>query len=191
MLARMESAKFLAGQFLLAMPGIGDPRFDQAMIAICAHDAEGAMGIDIGAAFEGMTLHDVLRQVDIAPGVAPDVPVLRGGPVETRRGFVLHSRDWSGVDTIDVAGRWALSGTLDALRAIAEGKGPTRWLVALGYAGWGPGQLDGEMTRHGWLNLGWNDETILFDTPAEERWHRGFAQAGIDPRLLANQSGHA
>ena len=188
MLARMESAKFLAGQFLLAMPGIGDPRFDQAMIAICAHDA---MGIDIGAAFEGMTLHDVLRQVDIAPGVAPDVPVLRGGPVETRRGFVLHSRDWSGVDTIDVAGRWALSGTLDALRAIAEGKGPTRWLVALGYAGWGPGQLDGEMTRHGWLNLDWNDETILFDTPAEERWHRGFAQAGIDPRLLANQSGHA
>lgn len=138
-----------------------------------------------------MTLHDVLRQVDIDPGVAPDVPVLRGGPVETRRGFVLHSRDWSGVDTIDVVGRWALSGTLDALRAIAEGKGPTRWQVALGYAGWGPGQLDGEMTRHGWLNLDWRDEAILFDTPAEERWHGGFVQAGIDPRLLANESGHA
>ena len=135
----MESATFLAGQFLLAMPGIGDPRFDQAVIAICAHDAEGAMGIDIGAAFDGLTLHDMLRQVDIDPGAAPDVPVHRGGPVETRRGFVLHSRDWGGADTIDVAGRWALSATLDALRAIAEGRGPARWLVALGYAGLGPG----------------------------------------------------
>ena len=130
MLARMESAKFLAGQFLLAMPGIGDPRFDQAMIAICAHDAEGAMGIDIGAAFEGMTLHDVLRQVDIAPGVAPDVPVLRGGPVETRRGFVLHSRDWSGVDTIDVAGRWAR-----LPRARGRRAGWSRWAMPAGGRG--------------------------------------------------------
>lgn len=187
----MESATFLAGQFLLAMPGIGDPRFDQAVIAICAHDAEGAMGIDIGAAFDGLTLHDMLRQVDIDPGAAPDVPVHRGGPVETRRGFVLHSRDWGGADTVDVAGRWALSGTLDALRAIAAGTGPTRWLVALGYAGWGPGQLDGEMTRHGWLNLDAGDEAILFDTPADARWAHGFARVGIDPRLLAKESGHA
>ena len=191
MLAVMESANFLAGQFLLAMPGIGDPRFDQAVIAICAHDGEGAMGIDVGTTFDGLTLHDVLRQVDIDPGKAPDVAVHRGGPVETRRGFVLHSRDWGGADTVDVAGRWALSGTLDALRAIADGKGPARWLVALGYAGWGPGQLDGEMTRHGWLNLDASDETILFDTPADARWMSGFARAGIDPRLLANESGHA
>ncbi|WEK42730.1 MAG: YqgE/AlgH family protein [Candidatus Sphingomonas colombiensis] len=187
----MESANFLAGQFLLAMPGIGDPRFDQAVIAVCAHDDEGAMGIDIGATFDGLTLHDVLRQVDIDPGEAPDVPVHRGGPVETRRGFVLHSRDWGGADTVDVAGRWALSGTLDALRAIAAGKGPARWLVALGYAGWGPGQLDGEMTRHGWLNLDAGGEAILFDTPADARWADGFASVGIDPRLLANESGHA
>jgi len=187
----MESATFLAGQFLLAMPGIGDARFDQAVIAVCAHDREGAMGIDIGTAFDELTLHEVLRQVDIDPGAAPDVPVLRGGPVEMRRGFVLHSRDWGGADTIDVAGRWALSATLDALRAIAEGKGPARWLVALGYAGWGPGQLDGEMTRHGWLNLDAGDEAILFDTPAERRWAGGFARAGIDPKLLAVESGHA
>lgn len=191
MLYRMESATFLAGQFLLAMPGIGDPRFDQAVIAVCAHDENGAMGVDVSATFDDLTLHEVLRQVDIDPGESPDVPVHRGGPVETRRGFVLHSRDWEGADTIDVAGRWALSGTLDALRAIAEGKGPARWLVALGYAGWGPGQLDGEMVRHGWLNLDAGDEAILFDTPADQRWTGGFARVGINPRLLANESGHA
>ena len=186
----METATFLSGQFLLAMPGIGDPRFEQAVIAICAHDAEGAMGIDIGATIEGLTLHDMLRQLDIDPGAAPDAPIHRGGPVEERRGFVLHSRDWSGAETIDVAGRWALSATLDALRAIASGAGPSRWLVALGYAGWGAGQLDGEMTRHGWFNTP-ADEALLFDTPPDDRWTRGFSGAGIDPRLLSGEAGRA
>ena len=190
MLCRMESATFLAGQFLLAMPGIGDPRFDQAVIAICAHDAEGAMGIDIGAAFDGLTLHDMLRQVDIDPGAAPDVPVHRGGPVETRRGFVLHSRDWGGADTIDVAGRWALSGTLDALRAIAEGKGPTRWQVALGYAGWSPGQLEEEMVRHGW-HVTPGSDALIFETPPTSRWQAAFAEAGVDARLLTTKGGEA
>ncbi len=186
----METATFLTGQFLLAMPGIGDPRFDQAVIAVCAHDRKGALGIGIGAQIGGLGFHDVLEQVKIDPGDTPNVPIHFGGPVETRRGFVLHSRDWSGQDTIDVAGKWALSGTLDALRAIAEGKGPTRWLIALGYAGWTAGQLDGEMTRHGWLNVD-DDEGMLFDTDTAERWTRGFNAAGIDPRLLGNESGHA
>ena len=186
----METATFLTGQFLLAMPGIGDPRFDQAVIAVCAHDRKGALGIGIGAQIAGLGFHDVLEQVKIDPGDTPNVPIHFGGPVETRRGFVLHSRDWSGQDTIDVAGKWALSGTLDALRAIAEGKGPTRWLIALGYAGWTAGQLDGEMTRHGWLNVD-DDEGMLFDTDTADRWTRGFAAAGIDPRLLGNESGHA
>jgi putative transcriptional regulator len=110
--------------------------------------------------------------------------------VETRRGFVLHTLDWGGQDTIDVAGKWALSGTLDALRAIASGNGPSRWLVALGYAGWGAGQLDEEMTRHGWLNVS-DDDAMLFDTGIADRWTRGFNAAGIDPRLLGTQSGHA
>ncbi|MFW2852423.1 YqgE/AlgH family protein [Sphingomonas sp. TX0543] len=187
----MESATFLSGQLLLAMPGIGDPRFHQSVIAICAHDGDGAMGIDIGTAIDGLRLHEVLRQLEIDPGEAPDVAVHCGGPVEVRRGFVLHSRDWSGADTIDVAGRWALSSTLDALRSIADGCGPTHWLVALGYTGWGPGQLDGEMTRHGWLNVDAPDEAILFDMPLDRRWSDGFERTGIDPRLLANASGHA
>lgn len=186
----MEEAHFLAGQFLLAMPGIGDPRFEHAVLAICSHDEQGALGIGIGATINGLGLHDVLQQLEIAPGVAPDAPVHFGGPVETRRGFVLHSTDWGGQDTLSVAGRWALSGTLDILRAIAGGTGPSRWLVALGYAGWSAGQLEGELSRHGWLNVT-DDDAMLFDTEAGARWTRGFERAGVDPRLLASESGRA
>lgn len=187
----MEETRFLTGQFLLAMPGIGDARFDRAVIAMCSHDERGALGVGIGATINGLGFHDVLKQLEIAPGAAPDAPVHFGGPVETRRGFVLHSTDWGGQETIDVAGRWALSGTIDVLRAIAAGNGPTRWLVALGYAGWGAGQLDGEMTRHGWLNVADEGDAMLFDTAADDRWARGFRGAGVDPRLLASGSGTA
>ena len=186
----MESSRFLTGQFLLAMPGIGDPRFERAVIAMCAHDSNGALGIGIGETIEGLGLHDLLRQFEIDPGDAPDTPVHFGGPVEPRRGFVLHAPDWGGQDTIDVAGRWALSGTIDVLRAIAEGNGPSQWLVALGYAGWGEGQLDEELTRHGWFNTPGTDG-LLYDVPAEVRWAQGFAGAGIDPRLLASSTGTA
>ena len=126
----MESSAFLTGQILLALPGIGDPRFERAVIAMCAHDENGALGIGIGQTVSGLGLHELLQQFEIDPGEAPDAPVHFGGPVEPRRGFVLHSTDWGGQDTIDVAGRWALSGTIDVLRAIAEGNGPTHWLVA-------------------------------------------------------------
>ena len=146
----MESANFLTGQFLLAMPGIGDPRFERAVIAMCAHDEEGALGIGIGETIDGLGLHDLFEQFEIDPGDTPDAAVHFGGPVEPRRGFVIHSPDWGGQDTIDVGGRWALSGTIDVLKAIAEGKGPSHWLVALGYAGWGEGQLDGEVEEGSW-----------------------------------------
>lgn len=132
----------------------------------------------------------MLDQFKIDPGDAPDAPVHFGGPVEPRRGFVIHSNDWGGQDTIDVAGRWALSGTIDVLRAIAAGKGPRHWVVALGYAGWSEGQLDEEMTRHGWFNVP-GDLELLYDTPADARWARGFAVAGVDTRLLASGAGTA
>lgn len=186
----MESERYLVGQFLLAMPGIGDPRFDHAVIAMCGHDEEGAIGIGVGATIEGLGLYDVFDQFEIEPGEAPNAPVHFGGPVEPQRGFVLHSTDWGGQDTIEVAGRWALSGSLDVLKAIAIGKGPSHWLVALGYAGWGAGQLDGELSRHGWFNVA-GDDALLYDIAAEARWSAGFEQAGIDPRLLASQTGRA
>ncbi|MEN2785398.1 YqgE/AlgH family protein [Sphingomonas qilianensis] len=186
----MDSATYLTGQFLLAMPGIGDPRFERAVIAVCAHDAEGAIGIGLGELLPGLGLHTLLEQFAIDPGVAPDAPVHLGGPIEPRRGFVIHSTDWGGQDTIDVAGRWALSSTIDVLRAIAAGTGPSRFVVALGYAGWGGGQLDEELTRPGWFTTpGALD--LLYDTPAEARWTRSFAEAGVDTRLLTSGAGTA
>ena len=118
----MDAPANLVGQLLLALPGIGDPRFDHAVIAMCAHDPEGAMGIGVGEVVRGIGLHDIFAQLEIDPGETDNAPVHVGGPVEPRRGFVLHSLDWGGQDTIDVAGLWALSGHIDILRAIAEGR---------------------------------------------------------------------
>jgi putative transcriptional regulator len=176
----MDSPSYLTGQFLLAMPGIGDPRFERAVIAMCAHDEEGALGIGIGETIEGLGLHELLKQFEIDPAGVPDAPVHFGGPVEPRRGFVLHSTDWGGQDTIDVGGRWALSGTIDVLKAIAEGKGPSRWLIALGYAGWGEGQLDEEMTRHGWFST--NGDTRTAPGRLESRQSEKLLFVG-NPRL--------
>ena len=185
---------FLAGKLLLAMPGMADPRFERAVIALCVHDEDGAVGIGIGQKRAGITFRGLLRQLEIDPGEAPDCAVHHGGPVEPGRGFVLHSTDWGGQDTIHVSpGQgeiFALTGTIDVLRAIAEGKGPSRWIAALGYAGWGDGQLDEEMTRHGWFAAG-ADTKILFDTPTDERWAAAFKAEGIDPRLLVSETGAA
>lgn len=184
------SPQFLTGQLLLAMPGIGDPRFERAVIAVCVHDERGAMGIGIGRLAPRMGLHTLLEQFEIPVGEAPDAPVHLGGPVEPQRGFVLHSLDWGGQDTMEVDGRFALTNTIDVLRAIAEGKGPSRWLPALGYAGWGEGQLDEEMTRHGWFTVE-ASERLLFETPVEKRWAEAFRSAGVDPRLLSSSAGQA
>ncbi|RIX26992.1 YqgE/AlgH family protein [Sphingomonas edaphi] len=186
----METPRFLSGKLLLAMPGIGDPRFEHAVIAMCVHDENGAVGIGVGHQRAGISLRSLLEQLDIDPGQAPDTPVLHGGPVEPGRGFVLHSDDWGGQDTISVDGIGALTGTIDVLKAIAEGKGPSRYLVALGYAGWGEGQLDEEMTRPGWFTAAGRQD-ILFDTPTEERWQAGFKAEGIDPKLLDSAAGAA
>jgi putative transcriptional regulator len=186
----MEVPASLAGQYLIAMPGIGDPRFERAVIAMCAHDGEGALGIGVGKLVPGLGFHGLLEQLDIDPGSAPDVAIHAGGPVEPQRGFVLHSPEWFGDDTIAVEGRWGLTSTLDVLRAIADGTGPARWVVALGYAGWGEGQLDAELCRHGWLATR-GDDALLFDRPVSERWDGVLRSAGIDSRLLSATSGRA
>ncbi|MEH3108297.1 MAG: YqgE/AlgH family protein [Sphingomonas fennica] len=186
----MDAETSLAGRLLLALPGIGEPEFDQAVIAMCLHDEDGALGIGIGHLIEGIGLHGLMAQLAIPPGRVPDVPLHRGGPVERQRGFVLHSREWQGEDTIDVAGRWALTGTLDVLRALAHGTGPARWLVALGYAGWSDGQLEAELARPGWLAAA-GDDAIVFDAAPADRWQATLKGEGIDPRLLVGAGGHA
>ena len=190
----MDAPPFLSGKLLLAMPGMADPRFERAVIAIAVHDEQGAVGIGIGQLRAGLRFRQLLKQLDVDPGEAPDCAVHHGGPVEPGRGFVLHSKDWGGQDTIQIVGPagplYAMTGTIDVLKAIAGGSGPSRWLIALGYAGWGEGQLDEEMTRHGWFVAG-GDPDLLFDTPTGERWERAFRAEGIDPRLLVGETGVA
>lgn len=190
----MDQPPYLSGQMLLAMPGMADPRFERAVVAICVHDENGAVGIGIGHKRSGLRLRGLLKQLDLDPGQAPDCAIHHGGPVEPGRGFVLHSNDWGGEDSMEVVGPsgrlWTMTGTIDVLRAIAEGRGPSKWLVALGYAGWGAGQLEEELTRHGWF-AATGDPAILWDTPSDERWATAFRGAGIDPRLLSSETGVA
>ncbi len=187
----VDQLTYLSGQFLLAMPGMADHRFDHAVIAMCAHDEGGALGIGLGATIDGIGFHTLLDQFEIPHGDAPNAPVHYGGPVEPRRGFVLHSHDWQGQDSVDVCGLWVLSSTVDVLRAIADGRGPERWVVALGYAGWDAGQLEEELREPGcWFTVRGEGE-VLYDVSPDDRWQAAFGAAGIDPRLLVTGGGTA
>jgi putative transcriptional regulator len=185
-----EPVPWLTGQLLLALPGVGDPRFDHAVIAMVRHDDEGAMGIALGAPFPSLTMGDILGQLGIDGGAIRDCPVIEGGPVERQRGFVLHSRDWAGADAVDVAGRWMISSSPDVLRALAEGRGPALWHFALGYAGWDAGQLEQEFARHAW-HAAPATADLLFGKPQADRWTDAFASVGVDARLLSAAGGRA
>jgi len=186
----MDVSPFLSGQLLLSMPGMGDARFERAVIAMCLHDEEGALGLICNAPMPELSVADLMRQLDIDPGVTPDVPVLAGGPVEPGRGFVLHSAEYEGQGTISIGKKWGLTSTLDILKDIAAGKGPARWLATVGYAGWGAGQLEEEMTQHGWLAAP-GDEGILFETPLEKRWPAAFAGVGLNVGRMSAVAGRA
>ena len=167
---------WFTGQLLLALPGIGDPRFEHSVIAMISHDEEGAMGIGVGDPIDGMTVGAVLDQLDIAHDDPLDQPVYLGGPVEPSRGFVIHSRDWGGEGAVQVADRWMISSSHDILRAIGEGRGPSRWLVALGYAGWSPGQLEGELIRGSWFRTQVRSEDVFGDP--DGLWRRVLRRMG-------------
>jgi len=186
----MTEPLYLAGRILLALPGMFDPRFARAVIAMCVHDRHGALGIGVGELHDGVTFRGVLEDAGIDPGGIADAPVHVGGPVETQRGFVLHSPEWRGNGTIAASPLFSLSFSQDVLRAIAEGRGPARWLFALGYAGWGEGQLEEELHHHGWHAAQGRPE-VLFETQAERRWAAAWSAEGIDPALLASETGHA
>ncbi len=190
---------YLDGQLLVAMPGMEDERFARTVIYLCAHSEEGAMGIVVNKPAPDLNFPDLLVQLDIIPAAdvirlptrAGRVKVLRGGPVETGRGFVLHTPDFF-IDnsTLPIDDGICLTATVDILRAIAKGEGPASALLALGYAGWSAGQLETEIQSNGWLTCP-ADPSIVFDLSLESKYERTLRAIGVDPAMLSGEAGHA
>lgn len=182
----------LTGKLLVAMPGMGDPRFAHAVIYLTAHSGEGAMGLMVNKPAPELKLSDVLDQlVDSAAFVGGSLGVHIGGPVETGRGFVLHSAEYrSAIETLEITGGFALTATLDVLEDIAAGQGPKKALLTLGYTGWGPGQLEGEIAQNGWLTCD-ADTKLVFDLPDAKKWSAALQSIGIDPLGLSAAAGRA
>ncbi|MDG2204681.1 MAG: YqgE/AlgH family protein [Alphaproteobacteria bacterium] len=182
---------YLPGQLLIAMPSMTDPRFEKSVIYMCSHNSDGAMGLVINRAIDSLTFPELLEQLEIDSGSGGDqIRVLFGGPVEQARGFVLHSPDYLQDASLVVDDNVVLTATIDILRAIADGTGPNNCLLALGYAGWGAGQLDSEIKSNGWLSVD-ADEDLVFGCDLDEKWERAMTKIGIDPRMLSDAAGHA
>jgi putative transcriptional regulator len=181
----------LTGMLLVAMPSMPDPRFAHSVIYVCAHSEEGAMGLVVNQVVQNITLPHVIGQLGIEGEMADqDTRVHFGGPVETSRGFVLHSPDYVLESTLVIDDSFALTATVEVLKAIAAGEGPKRRVFALGYAGWAAGQLDREIQENGWLVVP-ADADIVFSIDNETKWQRALAKIGVDPSLLSSAAGHA
>ncbi len=188
---------FLDGQFLIAMPGMFDANFARTVIFICAHSGDGAMGFVLNRP-QQLTFPDVLLHLDILdedeairlPQMTRDFQIQAGGPVETGRGFVLHSDDYLSDSSIPVSDDICLTATLDIVRAISRGEGPVRATMMLGYAGWGPGQLEAEITQNGWLTCPARDE-LIFDKALDDKYDRALALMGVSAAMLSVDAGHA
>lgn len=188
---RDAEPEYLTGQLLISMPGMGDPRFQHAVIYMCAHNADGAMGLVVNKLFGSITFADLMEQLNLEPPVAgAKTPVHYGGPVESGRGFVLHSTDYVREGTLVVDDDVALTATIDILKALAENRGPHHAMLLLGYAGWGPGQLDAEIQANGWLNAPC-DDNLLFEGDIGGKWERAIAKLGFAPHMLSGEAGHA
>lgn len=198
--AQRESAEgYLDGQLLIAMPVMSDPRFARSVIYLCAHSEDGAMGLVINQRASHISFPDLLERLGIVPTDADgsisdgirSMSIHVGGPVETGRGFVLHSSDYFASDsTLPIEDGVCLTATIDILKAIAAGTGPNRSILALGYAGWSPGQLESEIQANGWLNCP-ADLDLIFDDNLETKYSRALAKIGIDPSHLVSDAGHA
>ena len=189
--AGRDPDRFLTGQLLIAMPAMDDPRFSGSVIYLCAHTEEGAMGLVINRPLARPSFEELLRQLEIVPvPPARHIRLWAGGPVDNGRGFVLHTADWTGEGSLRVNDRLALTASLDVLKAIAEGGGPREGLLALGYAGWGPGQLETELAQNAWLTLP-APEDLVFDAGHDTKWRRALAALRIDPLALSAAAGHA
>jgi putative transcriptional regulator len=193
------SRGYLDGQLLIAMPVMDDPRFERSVIYLCAHSSEGAMGIIVNRPAGSIDFPGLLVQLDIIkrseqiklPENAESMKVLKGGPVETGRGFVLHSSDFFIEDaTLRIDDGICLTATVDILKAIAKGAGPKHAILALGYAGWAAGQLETEIQHNGWLHCD-ADPDLIFGGDVEEKYLRALAKIGINPGMLSTDAGHA
>ena len=182
---------YLTGQLLVAMPQMRDPRFARSVIYMCAHSADGAMGLVVNRRVGSITFDDLLKQLNIGPNKRSDeIRIHFGGPVEQGRGFVLHSSDYLQSGSLRVDEQVALTATLDILKEMASGGGPRKSLLALGYAGWGPGQLDAEIQANGWLHVD-ADDALVFDPNPASKWHQALAKIGVDLSALSGDAGHA
>jgi putative transcriptional regulator len=189
---------YLDGQMLIAMPAMRDERFARSLIYVCAHSSEGAMGIVVNHPAENIKFPDLLVQLDVIPAAEliqlppkADVKVLKGGPVETGRGFVLHSADFFIENsTLPIDNGICLTATLDILKAIAQGEGPRSAVLALGYAGWAPGQLENEITENGWLNCD-ADTDLIFGANVAGKYEQAMRKLGVDLGKLSSEAGHA
>lgn len=191
MSAPVDPDGFLTGQLLIAMPTMADPRFAQAVIYVCAHTSQGAMGLILNRPLAEPSFDDLLRQLKIAPTPpARRIRLCAGGPVDHGRGFVLHTTDWTGEGSLKVTDDLALTASLDVLKVIAGGGGPRQGLLALGYAGWGAGQLEAEIGQNAWLS-GPANETLVFGADHDAKWRQAMAVLKIDPLLLSEAAGHA
>ena len=181
----------LGGKLLVAMPGMGDPRFEHSVVAMCSHTPEGAMGLIVNKPLPAPDLGDLLGQIGIAAPRSDRkaAPLYFGGPVETGRGFVLHSADWFAA-TMPVGEGLAMTATRDILEEWAAGRGPAQALLMLGYAGWGPGQIEQEILDNGWL-VAEGNAALALDGDHATKWTRALGTMGIDPRTLSAAAGHA
>jgi len=189
----VEGKSFLEGKLLIAMPGMTDPRFEKTVIFMCAHSLDtGAMGLIVNKPVEGLGFHELVRKLEVVVTAnTPDFPVLYGGPVEPGRGFVLHSADFeSAQSTLPISPDISLTATLDILRAMAEGRGPEKALFALGYAGWGAGQIENEIRANGWIHCN-ADSAIIFDADYCGKWNAALKKLGIDASGLSAHAGRA
>ena len=190
---RIDEDAFLAGRMLIAMPGIGDPRFERAVILMCAHSVEQAMGITVNRPMEGLALPDLFDRLGVKSSIRlPDLPVLSGGPVEKERGFVIHTDDYSTSEsTLSVGDGVALTATREILDAIGDqARRPRRAALALGCASWESGQLEDELKENVWLACD-ADEALIFDDDHGTKWSRALAKLGVAPERLSMQSGRA
>ena len=190
--SKMENL-FLAGKLIIAMPTMSDPRFKRSVVCICAHNEDGAIGIIINKIIESLSFSKIIKQLKLNKNMTKNDyknHIYFGGPVETERGFILHSADYSSENSTSINSEISMTASTEILQALIDGNGPNKSIVALGYAGWGPGQLDTEIQSNAWLSVE-SDLELVFSAKTAEKWDMALEKIGVNPALLSTEAGRA